>query len=71
MSLGEFLFPDDAAVVDKIAVYYDINSHGDFGGYVRIWGRNQAIQLDGEFTTKELKCLLQISEYLNQKESIP
>jgi len=68
MSLGEFLNEEDAKVVDKIAAYYGINSHGDFGGYVQIWGRRQAIQLDGDFTTKELKCLLQISEYLEIKE---
>lgn len=66
MSLGEFLNEEDARVVDKIAAYWGFNYLGDFGGYVQIWGRGQAVKLDGDFTTKELECLLQISEYLNQ-----
>lgn len=63
MLQSEFLSDRDGRHVLNI-----IHNHGlsdGFNGYVQFWGRDKDIQLDGEFTTKELRCLLEISEYLN------
>ena len=61
---------EDNSIVHKIMDRYGIKEFDSGNAYVRIWGRGRAIQIDGDLTTKELKCLADIAEFLNCVEYV-
>lgn len=61
----ERLDTEDSSIIYKIMNKYGIKEFDGGTALIRILGKGRAIQIDGDLTTKELKCLAEIAEFLN------
>lgn len=57
---------NEIEIKDEIEIKKIMTKHGidEFRDYTYFSRKFNIVQLDGEFTMKELRCLVEISEYL-------